>query len=48
MGDEKFINKCKEIVRKYEISHLDKSDVIPELRFSLYGAVKYYKTIKHC
>lgn len=30
MGDEKFINKCKEIVRKYEISHLDKSDVIPE------------------
>ena len=30
MGDEKFINKCKEIVRKYEMDHLDKSDKIPE------------------
>ena len=30
MGDEKFINKCKEIVRKYEMDHLDKSDVITE------------------
>lgn len=30
MGDEKFINKCKEIVRKYEMDHLDKSDNVPE------------------
>lgn len=30
MGDEKFINKCKEIVKKYEINHLDKSDDVPE------------------
>lgn len=30
MGDEKFINKCKEIVRKYEMVHLDKSDNVPE------------------
>lgn len=30
MGDEKFINKCKEIVRKYEMEHLDKSDNVPE------------------
>ncbi len=29
MGDEKFINKCKEIVRKYEMDHLDKSDSEP-------------------
>ena len=30
MGDEKFINKCKEIDRKYEMDHLDKSDNVPE------------------
>ena len=30
MGNEKFINKCKEIVKKYEIDHLDKSDDVPE------------------
>ena len=30
MGDEKFINKCKEIVKKYEMNHLDKSDDVPE------------------
>ena len=30
MGDKKFINKCKEIVRKYEMNHLDKSDNVPE------------------
>lgn len=30
MGDEKYINKCKEIVRKYEMEHLDKSDNVPE------------------
>lgn len=30
MGNDEFINKCKEIVRQYEIEHLDKSDTIPE------------------
>lgn len=30
MGNEKFINKCKEIVKKYEMDHLDKSDNVPE------------------
>ena len=30
MGNEKFINKCKEIVKKYEMDHLDKSDDVPE------------------
>ena len=30
MGDVEFINKCKEIVKKYEIEHLDKSDNVPE------------------
>ena len=30
MENEKFINKCKEIVKKYEMDHLDKSDNIPE------------------
>lgn len=30
MGDVEFINKCKKIVKKYEIEHLDKSDNVPE------------------
>lgn len=30
MENEKFINKCKEIVKKYEMDHLDKSDDVPE------------------
>lgn len=28
MGNEEFINKCKEIVRQYAMEHLDKSDTI--------------------
>lgn len=30
MSNEKFINKCKELVKEYAIEHLDKSDEIPE------------------
>lgn len=30
MGNEKFIDICKEEVRKYAEYHLDKSDVVPE------------------
>ena len=30
MEEKNFINKCKEIVRKYEMEHLDKSDNVPE------------------
>lgn len=30
MGNEEFLNKCKEIVKQYEMEHLDKSDTIPE------------------
>lgn len=30
MGNDEFLNKCKEIVKQYEIEHLDKSDNIPE------------------
>lgn len=29
MDNKKFIEKCKEIVRKYAEEHLDKSDTIP-------------------
>lgn len=29
MDNQKFINKCKEIVENYAKEHLDKSDVIP-------------------
>ena len=34
MDSEKFIEKCKELVRKYTIEHLDKTDEIPE--FNVY------------
>ena len=30
MGNEKFIDICKEEVRKYTEQHLDKSDVMPK------------------
>lgn len=30
MGNDEFLNKCKEIVKQYEMEHLDKSDTIPE------------------
>ena len=46
MGDEKFINKCKEIVRKYEISHLDKSDVIPEFEVFVVWSCKILQNNK--
>lgn len=29
MGNEEFVNKCKEIVKQYAEEHLDKSDVMP-------------------
>lgn len=32
MGNEEFINKCKEIVRQYTEEHLDKSDNVPEFK----------------
>ena len=30
MGNEEFINKCKEIVKQYTMEHLDKSDNVPK------------------
>lgn len=30
MGNEKFINICKKLVKKYAEEHLDKSDTLPE------------------
>ena len=30
MGNEKFINICKRLVKEYTEEHLDKSDVVPE------------------
>lgn len=38
MGNDEFLNKCKEIVKQYEIEHLDKSDTIPEFEvFVVWG-----------
>lgn len=30
MGSKEFIEKCKELVKKYAEEHLDKSDIVPE------------------
>lgn len=30
MDTDIFLNKCKEIVKQYEIEHLDKTDEVPE------------------
>ena len=30
MGNEKFINICKKLVKEYAEEHLDKSDTLPE------------------
>ena len=30
MYEEKFVNICKELVRKYTVEHLDKSDEAPQ------------------
>lgn len=46
MGDEKFINKCKEIVRKYEMDHLDKSDVITEFEVFVVWSCKILQNNK--
>lgn len=35
MDNDKFIKKCKEVVKQYAIEHLDKSDVIPN--FDVYA-----------
>lgn len=35
MGDKKFIEICKRVVKEYAIEHLDKSDEIPEFEVFL-------------
>lgn len=44
MGSEKFIEKCKEIVKQYAIEHLDKSDSTP--KFEVFD-VWYCKTLQN-
>lgn len=29
MGNQEFINKCKQIVRDYTVEHMDKTDTVP-------------------
>ena len=29
MGNEKFIEECKKVVREYAIEHMDKTDTVP-------------------
>lgn len=44
MGSLEYIAKCKEIVREYELAHLDKSDNIPEFEVFV---VWYCKTLQN-
>ena len=44
MGSLEFIAKCKEIVRSYELEHLDKSDNVPEFEVFV---VWYSKTLQN-
>lgn len=44
MGNKKFIEKCKEEVRKYAEEHLDKSDVMPNFEVFV---VWYSKTLQN-
>ncbi len=44
MGNQEFIEKCKEEVRKYAEEHIDKSDTMPE--FAVY-VVWYCKTLQN-
>lgn len=40
MGNDEFLNKCKEIVKQYEMEHLDKSDTIPEFEVFIVWSCK--------
>ena len=40
MGDKKFIEICKRVVKEYAIEHLDKSDVTPEFEVFLVWVCK--------
>ena len=31
MGNEKFIEECKKVVREYAIEHMDKTDTVPPI-----------------
>lgn len=46
MKSKEFIEKCKEIVKEYEISHLDKSDVITEFEVFVVWSCKILQNNK--
>ena len=46
MSNEKFIEKCKELVREYTIEHLDKSEEIPQFKVYVVWLVKALQNSK--
>ena len=46
MSNEKFIEKCKELVREYTIEHLDKSEEIPQFKVYVVWSVKALQNSK--
>lgn len=40
MENEKFENKCKELVKQYVIEHLDKTDEIPQFKIYVVWSCK--------
>ena len=46
MSNEEFIKKCKEVVAKYTIDHLDKSDEIPEFNVFVVWSCKTLQNSK--
>lgn len=47
MENEKFENKCKELVKQYVIEHLDKTDEIPQFKIYVVWSCKTLQIIKH-
>ena len=46
MSNEEFIKKCKDVVAKYAIDHLDKSDEIPEFNVFVVWSCKTLQNSK--
>ena len=46
MSNEKFIKRCKELVKEYVIDHLDKSDEIPEIEVYVVWSCKTLQNSK--
>ena len=46
MSNEKFLEKCKELVKDYTLEHLDKTDEIPEFNVYIVWSCKTLQNSK--